>query len=205
MYRDTSRASSSRVAIELVRLRMVCGEIAVRLPPSPRIAAIGASKTGARPRASPGSARRNPLTQAISGNSRRTCRNDSRMPTTSTPMISALRPGLARNAVQICPCRMKTSNPPRMRNTSIRTRKIRGEETLKGSLSAIRGAMAAPLAAHLQPPTMAHQRQKVMAAAQFERLDSTAQLPAFRCDLPPSRARAVPDASSHCRRRRRRR
>ena len=81
---------------------MVGGEIAMRPTRSPRIAAIGASSTGGRATARPGSARRKPLTQATSGNRRITCRNASRMPISSTPMISALRPGLAMKATMIC-------------------------------------------------------------------------------------------------------
>ena len=102
---------------------------------SPRMAAIGASSTGGRSTASPGSASRNPLTQFTSGNRRVTCRNESAMPMRSTPMISALRPGLARNAVQICLLSTTTTSTHRIRNTSIRTRKIRGEESLNGSRS----------------------------------------------------------------------
>ena len=41
---------------------------------------MGASRTGGRSTASPGSARRKPLTQLISRNSRPTCRNASAMP-----------------------------------------------------------------------------------------------------------------------------
>ena len=102
---------------------------------SRRIAAIGASSTGARSTARPGSARRKLLTQAISGNSRSTWRNESRMPISSTPMIRALSPGLARNAAQIWRLRITTSSAPMVRKTSIRTRKIRGEDTLNGSSS----------------------------------------------------------------------
>jgi hypothetical protein len=102
---------------------------------SRRIAAIGASSTGARSTARPGSARRKLLTQAISGNSRSTWRNASRMPIKSTPMIRALSPGLARNAAQIWRLRTTTSSAPMVRKTSIRTRKIRGEDTLNGSSS----------------------------------------------------------------------
>ena len=63
---------------------------------------MGASSTGGRSTARPGSASRKPLTQLTSGNSRMTCRKASTMPMSSTPMISALSPGLARKAAQIC-------------------------------------------------------------------------------------------------------
>ena len=63
---------------------MVVGEIAMRPARSPRIVAIGASSTGGRATARPGSARRKLFTQATSGNRRITCRNASRMPITST-------------------------------------------------------------------------------------------------------------------------
>ena len=79
------------------------GEIAMRPEVrSPRIDAMGASNVGGRASASPGSASRKLLTQATSGNSRITCRYAIRMPTSSTQMMSALSPGLARNAAQIC-------------------------------------------------------------------------------------------------------
>ena len=55
-----------------VATRSTCGRRG-----SPRIAAIGASSTGGRSTARPGSARRKPLTQATSGNSRITWRNAS--------------------------------------------------------------------------------------------------------------------------------
>src|SRR6266536_1726170 len=88
--------------MESSRLRMIVGEIAIRpVVRSPRIDAIGASSVGGRANASPGSASRNPLTQATSGNSRITCRYAIRMPTSSTQMMSAFKPGLARNAVEI--------------------------------------------------------------------------------------------------------
>ena len=50
-------------------------------------------------------------------------------------MISALSPGLARNAPQIWRLRITTRSAPIVRKTSIRTRKIRGEDTLNGSMS----------------------------------------------------------------------
>ena len=60
---------------------------------------------------------------------------DSTMPMSSTPMISALRPGLAMNATSICLCSRKATRPPSMTNTSIRNRKMRGDDSLSGSSS----------------------------------------------------------------------
>jgi hypothetical protein len=97
-----SRASSSRVAMESSRPRMVVEEIAMRPVRPPRIAAIGASSTGGRSTASPGSAVRKPFTQFTSANRRTTWRKASTMPISSTPMISAFNPGLAMNATPIC-------------------------------------------------------------------------------------------------------
>ena len=68
-----------------------------------------------------------------SGNSRMTCGNDRMMPISRTPMIRPLSQGLALKALMICRCSTKAINPHRMRNTSIRTRKMRGEESLAGS------------------------------------------------------------------------
>src|SRR4051794_28811455 len=130
-----SRASSSRVAIESRMPRINCADIAMRPTRLPRIAAIGASSTGGRSTARPGSARRKLLTQAISGRSRTTWRNDRMMPIASTPRISALRPGLARNATWICLCSRNATSAQRTTNTSIRNRKMRGEESLSGSVS----------------------------------------------------------------------
>src|SRR5207245_360927 len=53
-------------------------------------------------------------------------------------MISPLRPGLAMKATMICRWRTTTTSEHRMRNTSIRTRKIRGDDSFSGSRS---GAM----------------------------------------------------------------
>ena len=50
-------------------------------------------------------------------------------------MISALSGGLALKATQICGWMTTTIRLHRIRNTSIRTRKMRGEETLNGSMS----------------------------------------------------------------------
>ena len=57
------------------------------------------------------------------------------MPITSTPKIRPLSPGLARNAPRSA-CRAgPRASAHRTRNTSIRTRKMRGEESLNGSRS----------------------------------------------------------------------
>ena len=90
------------MAIESKMPRMVGDEIVMRPVRSRRIAAIGASNTGGRVTVMPGSASRNSLTHATSGNSRITCRNDSRIPISRTPMIKALSGGLALKALQIC-------------------------------------------------------------------------------------------------------
>src|SRR6266852_1127510 len=130
-----SRASSKRAAIESRMPRIICAEIAMRPMRSRSRTAIGASSTGGRSTARPGSATRKPFTQLTSGNRRRTWRNASAIPMASTPMISALSPGLARNAVQICLYSTITTSAHRIRNTSIRTRKIRGDASLNGSMS----------------------------------------------------------------------
>ena len=53
--------------MELRMPRINCDDIAMRPMRLPRIAAIGASSTGGRSTARPGSARRKLLTQEISG------------------------------------------------------------------------------------------------------------------------------------------
>src|SRR5262245_1211039 len=130
-----SRASSRRVAIESRMPRIICDEMAMRPMRSPSSTAIGASSTGGRSTARPGSASRKPFTQLTSGNSRITCRNASAIPISSTRMMRVLSPGLARNAIQICLLSTTTTSAHRIRNTSIRTRKMRGDESLKGSMS----------------------------------------------------------------------
>ena len=50
-------------------------------------------------------------------------------------MISAFRPGLAMNATSICLCSRKATSPPSTTNTSIRNRKMRGDDSLSGSSS----------------------------------------------------------------------
>ena len=57
------------------------------------------------------------------------------MPISSTAMIKVLSGGLALNATRICWWITNTISAPRIRNTDIRTRKMRGEETLNGSIS----------------------------------------------------------------------
>jgi hypothetical protein len=89
-----SRDSSRRMAIESRIDRIVWAEIAMRPMRSRSIAAIGASRTGARATSRPGSASRKSLTQATSRNSRKTCRIARAIPISSTPMIRPLRPGL---------------------------------------------------------------------------------------------------------------
>ena len=110
---------------------------------SPRIAAIGASSTGGRVDRDAGIGEAEAVDPATSGNSRITWRNASKMPISSTPMIRALRAGLARNATQICWWMTMTISAHRIRNTDIRTRKILGEETLKGSSCAMSGLSSA--------------------------------------------------------------
>ena len=58
-------------------------------------------------------------------------------------MISALSGGLALKATRICGWMTTTIRLHRIRKTSIRTRKMRGEETLNGSMS--RAMCLAPL------------------------------------------------------------
>jgi hypothetical protein len=81
---------------------MICAEIAMRPTRSPRIVAIGASSTGGRATARPGSAMRKPLTQLTSGNRRMTCRNANATPISATRMMTEFSPGLARNAAHTC-------------------------------------------------------------------------------------------------------
>src|SRR5580704_2390071 len=57
------------------------------------------------------------------------------MPTSSTAPISAVRPGLAKKAWMICLYSTTITNAQSTRNTSIRTRKIRGEDSLVSSMS----------------------------------------------------------------------
>src|ERR1700742_358082 len=57
------------------------------------------------------------------------------VPIRSTSPIRALRPGLAKNACTICLYSTTPSSTHSIRNTSIRTRKIRGEDNLVSSIS----------------------------------------------------------------------
>src|SRR5580704_2846725 len=57
------------------------------------------------------------------------------MPTSSTAPISALSPGLAKKARMICLYSTTMTSAQSTRNTSIRTRKIRGEDSLVSSTS----------------------------------------------------------------------
>ena len=140
--RDVARSRRGAIAIESVRLRMVCGEIAVRLPRSPRIAAIGASSTGAR------SARDAGIGQAESvdpGDFRKQPQHlperqhDADQQHADDQRIEA---GIGEERLPDLAVQDETSSPPRIRNTSIRTRKIRGEETLNRSTTISRCAMA---------------------------------------------------------------
>src|SRR5260370_35178457 len=57
------------------------------------------------------------------------------VPIKSTAPISALRRGLAKKAVTICLESTIVTSPHSTRNTSIRTRKIRGADSLVSSIS----------------------------------------------------------------------
>src|SRR3954447_14680772 len=57
------------------------------------------------------------------------------MPIRSTAPIRALRPGLAKKAVMICLYSTTRISAHNTRNTSIRTRKIRGDDSLVSSIS----------------------------------------------------------------------
>src|SRR3954447_10732864 len=57
------------------------------------------------------------------------------MPIRSTAPIRALRPGLAKKAVMICLYSTTRISAHSTRNTSIRTRKIRGDDSLVSSIS----------------------------------------------------------------------
>src|SRR3954469_11410676 len=57
------------------------------------------------------------------------------MPISSTAPIRALRPGLAKKATMICLYRTNRISAHSTRNTSIRTRKIRGDDSFVSSIS----------------------------------------------------------------------
>src|SRR5580692_3978949 len=61
--------------------------------------------------------------------------NDRMMPINSTAMISPLSQGLARKALKIWRCSTNAIRPHRIRNTSIRMRKMRGDESLVRSFA----------------------------------------------------------------------
>src|SRR5512143_1004147 len=61
------------------------------------------------------------------------------MPIASTAMISAFSPGFAMNATSICLCSTKATRPTRTTKTSILNRKIRGDDSLRGSSSLAMG------------------------------------------------------------------
>src|SRR6476619_8645097 len=64
-----------------------------------------------------------------------TWRNDRIVPIKATAPISALRPGLAKKATVSCLYSTTVTSAHSTRNTSIRTRKIRGEDSLLSSIS----------------------------------------------------------------------
>src|SRR5262249_29441537 len=57
------------------------------------------------------------------------------IPISATMPIRALRPGLAKKGTTICLYRTTMTRPHRTRKTSIRTRKIRGDDSLVSSIS----------------------------------------------------------------------
>src|ERR1700730_15372204 len=57
------------------------------------------------------------------------------MPISSTAMIRPLSHGLARKALKIWRCKTNAIRPHRIRNTSIRMRKMRGDESFVRSLA----------------------------------------------------------------------
>ena len=57
------------------------------------------------------------------------------MPISSTAPISALSPGLAKKATMICLYSTNRISEHSTRNTSIRTRKIRGDDSFVSSIS----------------------------------------------------------------------
>ena len=95
----------------------------------PIIAFIGASSTGSVV----SEPARKEFTQRTSRNSRPTCTKASRMPTTSTPTISPLRPGLETKAVEICRVRMMAMKATMARKTTMVSTKTCGLESLCGS------------------------------------------------------------------------
>src|SRR5690606_23939238 len=125
-----SRLSSSRVAIESRIERIDVVEIA---EDDDRLSSafIGASSTGSVA----SEPARNEFTQRTSRNSRMTWMKESRMPTSSTPMIRPLRPGLVLKALLICRVRIAATNPTMARKTSMDSRNTWGLERSRRSYS----------------------------------------------------------------------
>ena len=100
------------------------------------------------------------------------------MPISSTMPISALRPGLAKNAWTICLLSTTVTSAQSTRNTSIRTRKIRGEDSLASSISIVEreegagaGIAASSIGRTLSVTTMAQrcpEKSRLQAAARRE-------------------------------------
>src|ERR1700733_14596613 len=75
---------------------------------------------------------------------------------TSTRMIRALSAGLDMKAISICLCSKKTITANSATNTSIRNRKMRGEDSLSGSISiaiSSKRSGGPPGLAHTMPQT----------------------------------------------------
>ena len=112
---------SSMVRIELVENAME--------DERPSIAFIGASSTGSVT----SEPARKELTQRTSRNSRPTWAKARPMPTTSTPRISPLRPGLVPKAPEICLVRIAAMKATIARKMIIVSRKTCGEDRRCGS------------------------------------------------------------------------
>ena len=95
------------------------------------IAFIGASSTGSVT----SEPARKELIQRTSRNSRTVCWNARKTPTTKTPRISPLRPGLLAKAAEIWRVRMAAMKATMARNTSIDRTKTCGLDSLCGSYS----------------------------------------------------------------------
>ena len=113
---------------------MVCAEIAMRPMRSPRIAAIGASSTGGRSTARPGSASRKPLTQVTSRKQPDHLVERQHDADQQHADDQRVEPRIGEEAVQDLRVQHDGEQAHRIRNTSIRTRKMRGEESLNGSI-----------------------------------------------------------------------
>ncbi len=110
----------------MVRIELVDSAIVAERLSS---AFIGASSTGSFA----SDPARKELTQRTSRKSRGTWPKASRMPTSSTPAIRPLRPGLVEKAEVICRVRIAAMKPTIARKTSIENRKTCGLESLYGS------------------------------------------------------------------------